>query len=67
MDKTVTTWSKMDTAPTHGCNIIVAVPYPKYDDYLIYIAYCSNGFWVSEECGEISPTHWMPLPEKPHD
>lgn len=66
-------WRKIDTAPTDGTRILVA--WVGSDDMEIVFwsgykdAWCaSDGGWGSDRWrGDDSPTHWMPLPDRPKD
>lgn len=66
------TWQNIDTAPKNT-DVLVAVC-DKFWNYRVGVAmyhtyaYKSGGWWQWEweyEPNEISPTHWMPLPDPP--
>lgn len=57
-------WQPIETAPEDR-NVLI------FCEHNIYIAYCTSEmkergvFYIVETGDGISPTHWMPLPEKP--
>lgn len=69
----VPTWQPIDTAPTEEPECLKArlVYLPtKWNDFIVS-AYYERGKWWQAYSGldrpriELSPTHWMPLPEPP--
>jgi len=63
-------WQPIDTAPRDGTEIIAASIYeakgrPRV--WTVYLAAADGARWMGTRGGDVSPTHWMPLPsvEKP--
>lgn len=62
-------WKMMDTAPRDGTSIlsIISDPYPhsegEYMEVIWWLDCC--GIWNSEGSLNLTPTYWMPLPQKP--
>ena len=59
--KALITWQPIETAPTDGTDVLVT----STDGAWVLIGYCRGGSWMYGEERDISPTHWMPLPEPP--
>lgn len=64
-------WQPIESAPKDGTEVLVFCP----NDWRILCGrYCSvyeglrESAWVDtvEQCHDIKPTHWMPLPEAPN-
>lgn len=59
-----TDWQPIETAPRNGDPIWVYVP----DDYQTAVVF-HRGLWKTDVRNffGVNATHWMPLPEPPHD
>ena len=71
-------WQPIETAPKDGSDILVFFRGSQGNKSRQVIAMWEDdkkdvqtydGFWIDAHVGEIIPnvTHWMPLPEPPHD
>jgi hypothetical protein len=74
-------WQDIATAPKDGSAILIfqsqkpsfatAMDGQKFDDPRYAIGYWrvwedgAKWMWGNRNCGEVSPTHWMPLPSPP--
>lgn len=71
-------WRKISTAPRDGTPILIWQPDrnygQRYDDARYAIGYWRvdddetprGGSWGNRNSSEVSPTHWMPLPNPPN-
>jgi hypothetical protein len=67
-------WQKIETAPKDGTKVWAYLP--EFDEQTV-LRWVVAGNWagwlyvdsVLNDCldCELEPTHWMPLPEPPHD
>ncbi len=71
----MTNWQSIETAPTDGTEILLAVKYPRgsrkgFFTEVLTAQYCNSIYrkdWVATSGADVTgtPTHWMPLPENP--
>lgn len=59
-------WQPISTAPRDGTPVLVYAPYGGgFITQSYWKAMPNNGHMWVVDCGEICPTHWMPLPSPP--
>lgn len=59
-------WQPIETAPRDGTGVLVYAPYGGgFVTQSYYKEMPHNGHMWVVDCGEICPTHWMPLPQPP--
>lgn len=59
-------WLPIESAPKDGTSVLVYAPYGGgFITQSYWKAMPNNGHMWVVDCGEICPTHWMPLPQKP--
>ena len=63
-------WKTIDSAPKDGSDFLAWVNFPYHKDNGGYCDFCcwSIDHWQQPDadvCGEMKPTHWMPLPTPP--
>jgi hypothetical protein len=71
----MTNWQSIETAPTDGTEILLAVKYPRgsrkgFFTEVLTAQYCNSIYrkdWVATSGADVTgtATHWMPLPENP--
>lgn len=60
-------WQPIETAPKDGTRFLAAEEWDIREGWLFVVAKVRNGKFVVawDNCDEIDPTHWMPLPAPP--
>lgn len=59
MENTIKEWQPIETAPTDGTDVILAIPGEKEPKIGYFDE--SRGYWRSNWPAEIQPTHWRPM------